>query len=95
MKKIIALLTIVAVMVSMLVLPTSAAEPENIMLKAVDVTYYNIGDYSSFPEAYSLTDKNITIGQCVLSLNQDGTLVVDQANGAWFGQNGLVFTFAD
>lgn len=64
--------------------------------KSIDgVTYYNIGDYSSFPEAYSLTDKNITVGQCVFSLYQDGTLVVDQANGAWYAQDGLVFTFAD
>ena len=85
MKKIIALLTLIAVMVGMFAIPTSAAEPENIMLKAVDVTCYNIsndpaGNILNMYDGYKYYNTSDKLSYCLFNFTPDKNAVLKTAS---------------
>ncbi|MBE6789034.1 MAG: hypothetical protein E7539_05135 [Ruminococcaceae bacterium] len=64
------------------------------------VTYYSLGDWEILPESYKMSDTNIKISPDnekygTLSLNADGTLVVDAADDDRYSKPGTVYTFVE
>ena len=63
------------------------------------IPYYNIGDYGMITERYLITDKVIKVNEGdawdELSLNADGTLVLETNGGVIYAKIGTIFTIVE